>query len=125
MQHLKVILMALLMSVSSVLPSYSMGDEHVIIILTESKTGHGNGPRSGVPISASIDDGLITTVSNTYSGTVSVTIKDEEGDTVLSTVEYVSANNQFTTGVSNLDEGTYTIFYTLDNNTVYYGEFEK
>ena len=82
-------------------------------------------PRSGVPISASIDDGLITTVSNTYSGTVSVTIKDEEGDTVLSTVEYVSANNQFTTSVSNLDDGTYTIFYTLDNNTVYYGEFEK
>lgn len=83
---LRLTLMTLLMSLSTVLPVYSQGDQHVIIILTESKTGHGNGPRSGVPISASIDDGLITTVSNTYSGTVSVTIKDEEGDTVLSYV---------------------------------------
>ena len=97
-------------------------DDIVLIIKNDASQ---NRPRSGVPVSASIDDGLITTVSNTYSGTVSVTIKDEEGNTVLSTVEYVSANNQFTTGVSNLDEGTYTIFYTLDNNTVYYGEFVK
>lgn len=124
MQHLKVILMALLMSVSSVLPSYSMGDEHVIIILTEIKTGHGGGPRSGAPITAGIDDGVIITESSNYSGTITVTIQDEEGETVLSAVENVSTNSQFTTNVSSLPDGTYTIYYTLDD-TVYYGEFEK
>ena len=82
-------------------------------------------PRTGAPISASIDDGIITTESSTYSGTISVVIKDEDGDTVLSTVENVSANSQFTTNVTSLADGSYTIYYTLDNNTVYYGEFEK
>ena len=83
-----------------------------------------SGPRSGVPITASIEDGIITTETNTYSGTISVTIKDEDGDTVLSTVENVSINSQFTTNVTSLADGTYTIYYTL-GNTVYYGEFEK
>ena len=88
--------------------------------------GDGSGrPRTGVPISASIDEGIITTESNAYAGTITVTIKDEDGDTVLSTVENVSGNSQFTTNVTSLADGTYTIFYTLSNNTVYYGEFEK
>ena len=121
----KVILLALLMSMSSVLPSYSMDDDPVIIILEEDENSTNQRPRTGVPITASIDDGIITTESITYSGTISVTIKDEDGDTVLSTVENVSANSQFTTNVTSLADGSYTIYYTLDNNTVYYGEFEK
>ena len=80
-------------------------------------------PRTGVPITASMEDGIITTESNTYSGSISVVIKDEDGDTVLSTVENVSANSQFTTNVTSLADGTYTIYYTL-GDTVYYGEFE-
>ena len=75
-----------------------------------------SGPRTGVPITASIENGIITTESSTYSGTVTVVIKDEDGDTVLSTVENVSANSQFTTNVSSLADGTYTIYYTLENN---------
>lgn len=82
-------------------------------------------PRTGVPITASIDDGIITTESNTYSGTITVTIQDEDGETVLSTVENVSANSQFTTNVTSLADGSYTIYYTMSDNTVYYGEFEK
>ena len=120
----KVFFMALLVSMGVVLPFYSMDDEHVIIILTEINDNPAR-PRTGVPITASIEDGVITTESNTYSGTVSVVIKDEDGDTVLSAVENVSANSQFTTNVSSLADGTYTIYYTLENNTVYYGEFEK
>lgn len=81
-------------------------------------------PRTGVPISASIDDGIITTESVNYSGTITVTIQDEDGDTVLSTIENVSANSQFTTNVTSLADGTYTIYYTL-GDTVYYGEFER
>ena len=92
----------------------------------EVETGHStNRPRTGVPITASIDEGIITTETNAYSGTISITIKDEDGDTVLSTVENVSSNSQFTTNVTSLADGTYTIYYTLDNNSVYYGEFEK
>jgi len=82
-------------------------------------------PRTGVPITASLDEGIITTETNAYSGTISVTIKDEDGDTVLSTVENVSSNSQFTTNVTSLADGSYTIYYTLDDNSVYYGEFEK
>ena len=84
-----------------------------------------SGPRTGVPITASLDDGIITTESSTYSGTISVVIKDEDGDTVLSTLENVSANSQFTTNVTSLADGSYTIYYTLGDNTTYYGEFEK
>ena len=84
-----------------------------------------SGPRTGVPITASLDEGIITTESNTYSGTITVTIEDEDGETVLSILEHVSANSQFTTNVSSLADGTYTIYYTLENNTVYYGKFEK
>lgn len=120
----KVFFLALLMSMSAVLPSYSMDDENVVIILKDAQQGSPAGPRTGVPIAASIEDGIITTESIAYSGTITVTIKDEEGEAVLSTVENVSANSQFTTNVTSLADGTYTIYYTL-GDTVYYGEFEK
>ena len=122
--NLKTLFAALLMSFCSVLSSYSMGDEPVVIVLTEINDNPA-GPRTGVPISACIDDGIITTTTNTYSGTISVVIKDEDGDTVLFAVENVSANSQFTTNVTILSDGTYTIYYTLDDNSVYYGDFEK
>ena len=121
--NVKVIFLALLMSMCAVLPSYSMDDENVVIILKDAQQGSPVGPRSEVPITASIDNGIITTESNTYSGSITVTIKDEDGDTVLSTVENVSVNSQFTTNVSSLADGTYTIYYTL-GDTVYYGEFD-
>ena len=95
------------------------------IVLTLKAEGPVVFPRTGVPITASLDEGIITTETNAYSGTISVTIKDEDGDTVLSTVENVSSNSQFTTNVTSLADGSYTIYYTLDNNSVYYGEFEK
>lgn len=120
----KVIFLALLMSMCSVLPVYSMGDDPIVIVL-EKELGNGEQrPRTEVPISASIYNDIITTESNTYSGSISVAIKDEDGDTVLSTIENVSANSQFTTNASSLADGTYTIYYTL-GDTVYYGEFEK
>ena len=122
--NVKVILMALFMSMSAVLPSYSMDDELVVIILNEKELVDENRPRTGVPITACIEDGIIITESNSYSGTITVTIKDEDGETVLTTVENVSVNSQFTTNVSSLADGTYTIYYTL-GDTVYYGEFEK
>ena len=96
-------------------------DDIVIKLQTDGGNVH---PRTGVPIAASIDDGIVTTETNTYSGTISVTIKDEDGETVLTTVENVSANSQFTTNVTSLADGTYTIYYTL-GDTVYYAEFEK
>jgi hypothetical protein len=120
----KILFVALLMSFSISLPSYSMDDEHVIIILKEKELVDENRPRTGVPITASMEDSIITTESIAYSGSISVVIKDEDGDTVLSAVENVSANSQFTTNISSLADGTYTIYYTL-GDTVYYGEFEK
>lgn len=121
----KFILMALLMSLSSVFPAYSMDKEDVIIVLTLIKSSSQGRPRSGVPISASINNGIITTESVTYSGTLTVTIVDDEDNTVVQTVDHITAGSSFTTSASNLDDGTYTIFYTLDGNIVYSGEFEK
>lgn len=120
----KNLFIALIMSMSLVLSSYTMGGDSVVIELILAQSGTTQRPRTGVPISASIDDGIITTESVNYSGTITVTIQDEDGDTVLSTIENVSTNSQFTTNVSSLPDGTYTIYYTLDD-TVYYGEFEK
>ena len=96
-------------------------DDIVLIIKNDASQ---NRPRSGAPITACIEDGTITTESVDYSGSITIIIKDEGGETVLSAVENVSANSQFTTNVCSLPDGTYTIYYTLDD-TVYYGEFEK
>lgn len=119
----KNLFIALIMSMSLVLSSYTMGGDSVVIELILAQSGTTQRPRTGVPISASIDDGIITTESVNYSGTITVTIQDEDGDTVLSTIENVSANSQFTTNVTSLADGSYTIYYTL-GDTVYYGEFE-
>lgn len=119
---MKKILSFIIAMMAFVSTSVVYADDIVIVL---EKDCPQSGPRSGVPITASIDDGIITTESSTYSGTISVTIKDEDGDTVLSTVENVSSNSQFTTNVSSLADGSYTIYYTLDDNSVYYGEFEK
>ena len=105
----------IMLSVSTII-----ADPIELVIETGQST---NRPRTGVPIAASIESGVITTETNTYSGTITVTIEDEDGETVLSTVENVSANSQFTTNVSSLADGTYTIYYTL-GDTVYYGEFD-
>ena len=88
------------------------------------KTEEGtNGPRTGVPIiTASLDNGVISTVVDTYTGDVAVTIEDEDGEMVISDVEVVSGHTLFTTNVSSLPDGTYTIIYTL-GNSVYYGVF--
>ena len=119
----KNLFIALIMGMSLVLSSYTVGGDSVVIELILAQSGTTQRPRTGVPITASIDDGIITTESNTYSGTITVIIQDEDGDTVLSTVENVSANSQFTTNVTSLADGTYTIYYTL-GDTIYYGEFE-
>ena len=117
------LLAALLMSMSLAQPSYSMEEEDIIIILENGNSDNGNGPRTGVPITASLDNGVISTVVDTYTGDVAVTIEDEDGEMVISDVEVVSGHTLFTTNVSSLPDGTYTIIYTLDNNTVYYGVF--
>ncbi|MBQ6085767.1 MAG: DUF3244 domain-containing protein [Bacteroidaceae bacterium] len=110
------------MSMSLAQPSYSMEEEDVIIILENGNSGNGDRPRTGVPITASLDNGVISTVVDTYTGDVAVTIEDEDGEMVISDVEVVSGHTLFTTNVSSLPDGTYTIIYTL-GNSVYYGVF--
>ena len=123
MKSKKFLFAALLMSMSLAQPSYSMEEEDVIIILENGNSGNGDRPRTGVPITASLDNGIISTVVDAYVGDVEVTIEDGDGETVISDVEVVSGHTLFTTNVSSLPDGTYTIIYTLDNNTIYYGVF--
>lgn len=121
----KFLFAALLVSLSVVLSSYSMNDGRVYITIRNANLGHNNGPRTETPITASIENDIITTEVSTYSGTISVSIEDEDGETVISSAENVLPNSQFTTNVTSLDDGNYTIFYTLSDSTVYYGEFVK
>ena len=90
-----------------------------LTVKTEDDT---NRPRTGVSITASLDNGIISTIVDTYTGDVAVTIEDEDGEMVISDVEVVSGHTLFTTNVSSLSSGTYTIIYTL-GNSVYYGVF--
>ena len=122
MKSKKFLFAALLMSMSFAQPSYSMEEEDIIIILKDANSDDGNGPRTGVPITASLNNGIISTVVDAYVGNVEVTIEDGDGETVISDVEVVSGHTLFTTNVSSLPDGTYTIIYTL-GNSVYYGVF--
>ena len=122
MKAKKFLFAALLTSMSLAQPSYSMEEEDVVIILENGNSDNGNGPRTGVPITASLNNGIISTVVDAYVGNVEVTIEDEDGETVISDVEVVSGHTLFTTNVASLPDGTYTIIYTL-GNSVYYGVF--
>lgn len=96
-----------------------------IVIIMES-AGHTAVPRSEIPvITASIDNGICRTNVSEYTGNVLVAIKDVAGDTLISQTEAVFDSTQIVTNVSNLDEGSYTITYTLEDSTVFAGEFEK
>ena len=122
MKAKKFLFAALLTSMSLAQPSYSMEEEDIIVILENGNSGNGDRPRTGVPITASLDNGVISTVVDAYVGDVEVTIEDGDGETVISDVEVVSGHTLFTTNVSSLSSGTYTIIYTL-GNSVYYGVF--
>ena len=122
MKSKKFLFAALLMSMSFAQPSYSMEEEDIIVILENGNSGNGDRPRTGVPITASLNNGIISTVVDAYVGNVEVTIEDGDGETVISDVEVVSGHTLFTTNVASLPDGTYTIIYTL-GNSVYYGVF--
>ena len=122
MKAKKFLFATLLMSMSLAQPSYSMEEEDIIIILENGNSGNGDRPRTGVPITASLNNGIISTVVDAYVGNVEVTIEHEDGEMVISDVEAVSGYTLFTTNVTSLPDGTYTIIYTL-GNTVYYGVF--
>lgn len=96
------------------------------ILIEMKKEGHTSGPRSEVPvITASIDNRICRTNVSEYSGSIAVTVENAAGDTLLSLSETVFDSTQFVTDVSNLDEGSYTITYTLEDSTVLSGEFEN
>lgn len=96
------------------------------IVLEMKKEGHTNEPRSEMPvIIASIDSSICRTNVSEYLGNVHVAIKDALGDTLISQTETVFDSTQFFTDVTNLEDGSYTITYTLEDSTIYEGEFEK
>lgn len=84
-------------------------------------------PRSELPvITARIDnDNICRTNISEYIGNIAVAVKNAAGDTVLSHTESVIDSTQFMTDVSGLEDGSYTITYTLEDSTVLGGDFEK
>lgn len=96
------------------------------IVIEMKGEGHTSVPRSEIPvITARIDDGICRTNVSEYSGNVLVAVKDAVGDTLISQTQAVSDSTQFATDVSSLEDGSYTITYTLEDSTVFAGEFEK
>ena len=96
------------------------------IVIRMENAGHTSVPRTEIPvITASIEEGICRTNMSEYSGNVVVAIKDIAGDTLISQTEAVFDSTQFATNVSNLEDGSYTITYTLEDSTVFAGEFEK
>lgn len=97
------------------------------IVIRVKENGQTLIPRSERPvISANVDSGICrTNVSGEYIGNVHVAIKDVMGDTLISQTESVCDGTQFFTDVTNLEDGSYTITYTLEDSTIYEGEFEK
>lgn len=109
--------------VASMLAVMSYAKDILIIMENQGQTLE---PTSEVPvITASIDNGICRTNVSEYSGNVLVAVKDAAGDTLISKTEAVLDSTQFTTDVSSLDDGSYTITYTLEDSTVFAGEFEK
>ena len=83
-------------------------------------------PRSEMPvISATINNGICRTEMSAYMGDVFVTVENDAGDTLITQTETVCNSTLFTTDVSNLNEGEYTITYTLEDSAAFCGEFEK
>ena len=76
-------------------------------------------------ITASLDNGICRTEMSDYVGNVVVTVEDAAGDTLVTQTETVCDGTQFTTDVSDLSDGNYTITYTLEDSLVFEGEFEK
>ena len=96
------------------------------IVIHVKETGQTMTPRSEMPvITASIDNGICRTEMSDYVGNVVVTVEDATGDTLVTQTETVCDSTQFTTDVSNLNDGNYTITYTLEDSTAFCGEFEK
>ena len=96
------------------------------IVIRVKENGQPARPRSELPvITASIDNGICRTDMSEYMGSVVVTVENAAGDTIISHTESVCDSTQFDTDVSNLGEGEYTISYTLEDSTVFCGEFEK
>ena len=96
------------------------------ILIELKEEGHASVSRSEIPvITAHSDDGICRTSVSEYSGNVLVAVKDLVGDTLISQTQAISDSTQFATDVSSLEDGSYTITYTLEDSTVFAGEFEK
>lgn len=96
----------------------------VIVIKSGGLSSH---PRSELPvITARIDnDNICKTNVSEYSGNIAVAVKNAAGDTLISHTEAVFDSTQIMTDVSSLEDGSYTITYTLEDSTVLGGDFEK
>ena len=97
------------------------------IVIELKAGGHTSVPRSELPvITARIDnDNICRTNISEYIGNIAVAVKNAAGDTVLSHTESVIDSTQFMTDVSSLEDGSYTITYTLEDSTVLGGDFDK
>ena len=115
------LLVAAMLTVFSLSVVYA--SDIIIHIKADAQTAR---PRSELPvISARIAGSICQTEIRDYTGRVSISVETTEGDTLITQTESVCDSIQFDTDVSSLIDGEYTITYTLEDSTIFCGEFEK
>lgn len=112
----------LLLLVASLLPFMSVYSDPIDI--TRKSTINPEGPRASIPsVTADMEADIITIDVNRYLGNASVEISNENGEILLTNTVYISGHTAFTTSVSHLCGGSYTILIGLEDGNTYIGSF--
>ncbi len=94
------------------------------IIINNDPLLGGEGPRtSTISIQASIESETLSVNINRYLGDVQFELTEANGTQVYADTLYVNASLNYTLDASTLAPGTYTITFTLEDGTVYAGQF--
>ena len=117
---MKKMLLMLLLIATSAATLYADGKVDV-----KKKDLYSKGPRGLDPvITTEKEGGLLTCSANFYNGLIDVYITDDSGQTVYVSTEMADGTMYTEINISTLDEGVYTINFSLDDGTEYYGMFE-
>ena len=100
------------------------GNQTPVVIVVTNDGSFGNVPKApvSIPISGFVNDNSIYLFFSNNIGEINVCLKDSSGSTLISTLLDTSDGSESLpfTGVPD----SYTIIFTLEDNTTYVGRFE-
>lgn len=109
---------------STIVYAQDNGSQTPVTIIVDTNNPYGQGPRtpSLVPISGYVLDNAIILFFSSDLGEISIRIEDSFGCTILSTS--IDSSDGSESLPFNGVPDTYTIYFTLQDNTSYIGRFE-